>query len=145
MKHETKIRCSNPAANSCTCGVLVIKYVSVSTRGRYTLAEGLRLPLKPAFNTSGVGLKELCVCAAMFHLGHPPITTSSSSPTPPTAPHDTSSSHRATRTGKHRRTTPNTCVPPPTPSPPHHPQTSPLSLFQGAHGKPPESAGLHRT
>ena len=28
---------------------------------------------------------------------------------------------------------------------PHHPQTSPLSLFQGAHGKPPESAGLRRT
>lgn len=27
----------------------------------------------------------------------------------------------------------------------HHPQTSPLSLFQGAHGKPPESAGLRRT
>lgn len=81
MKHET-----NPAANGCTCGVSVIKYASVSTRGRYTLAEGLRLPLKPAFNTSGVGLKELCVCAAMFHLGHPPITTSSSSPPTPNGP-----------------------------------------------------------
>lgn len=48
-----------------------------------------------------------------------------------------------THTHTHRTHT-WTCAQPRHPSP-HHPQTSPLSLFQGAHGKPPESAGLRRT
>lgn len=37
------------------------------------------------------------------------------------------------------------CAQTPTRPSPHHPLASPLSFFQGAHGKPPESAGLRRT
>lgn len=77
---------------------------------------------------------------------------------PPPHPHPLDSSrhfahtHTYTHTDSctcrrtHRRTRPRALLPrPDTRHPPHHPQTSPLSLFQGAHGKPPESAGLRRT
>lgn len=54
-----------------------------------------------------MGLKKLCVCVAMFHLGHTSITTSSSPP-----PHSPTRLLLISPTGAHRQTqahNPNAC------------------------------------
>lgn len=89
-------------------------------------------------------LRPCCHASPRWYF-HRAITTTSSYPVPHP---DTFTSHTPhTHTHRHPahlhiRT--RTCAQPRHPSP-HHPQTSPLFLFQGAHGKPPESAGLRRT
>lgn len=97
-------------------------------------------------STTGVGLKRLCVHVAMLHPGEtstmpfqqPPLIRSPTL-TPSPLTHHT----HTLKTHTHIRA--RTRAQPPRHPSPHHPQTSPLSLFQGAHGKPPESAGLRRT
>lgn len=111
---------------------LTIKFEDLPSAAQMTLK-------KPLNATMRVGLKKLCIHVAMLHPGHTPTMPSQQPPliqSPTSAP----SPHTHTHTHSH---TP-TCAQPRHPSP-HHPQTSPLSLFQGAHGKPPESAGLRRT
>lgn len=43
------VLCLPCTANRCTCSMFVIKYDSVSTRGRHAPAEGPHLPLNPSF------------------------------------------------------------------------------------------------